>query len=356
MELHNQRHLDIQSQKNLRPAPVVSLVLPCYNEQEVLPETTSRLVRLVADAVANGEFAEGSAIYYVDDGSRDRTWEMIDEYSRLYPAVCGIKLSRNRGHQNALLCGLMTAPGDVLISLDADLQDDLDAITRMVQSYREHNEIVFGVRKARTKDTFFKRFTAESYYKLLAFLGVQIIYNHADYRLMSRRAIETLREYDETHLFLRGLVLQLGFKSSIVEFERAERFAGESKYPLSKMLALAWQGITSFTAYPLRMITGVGVVVSVGSLALAMWALSVRIFTDQALPGWASVVIPTYFLGGVQLFSLGIIGEYLAKIYEASKRRPRFHVDQLCGTSFQRKPASPQIMREDSLLREEAYK
>ena len=243
--------MDVQSEKKLRPAPVVSLILPCYNEHDVLPETTSRLLKLVGDAVDRGEFAPGSAIYYVDDGSRDGTWDMISEFSRQHAPVCGIKLSRNRGHQNALLCGLMTAPGDVLISLDADLQDDLDAIPRMVQAYRDGNEIVFGVRSARARDTFFKRFTAESYYKLLAFLGVQIVYNHADYRLMSRRAIETLREYEETHLFLRALVLQLGFTSTVVEFERAERFAGESKYPLKKMLALAWQGITSFTAYPL---------------------------------------------------------------------------------------------------------
>ncbi|WP_322404430.1 glycosyltransferase family 2 protein [Massilia luteola] len=339
MELHHQRLVDVQSEKRLRPAPVVSLVLPCYNEYEVLPETTSRLLKLVGDAIDRGDFAPGSAIYYVDDGSRDGTWDMIREFAHQHTLVSGIKLSRNRGHQNALLCGLMTAPGDVLISLDADLQDDLDAIPRMVQAYREGNEIVFGVRRARTKDTFFKRFTAESYYKLLGFLGVQIIYNHADYRLMSRRAIETLREYEETHLFLRALVLQLGFKSAVVEFERAERFAGESKYPLKKMLGLAWQGITSFTAYPLRMITGVGFIVSLGSLGLAAWALFIRIFTDQALPGWASVVIPTYFLGGVQLLSLGVIGEYLAKVYEASKRRPRFHVERLCGTTFRQEPA-----------------
>lgn len=335
MELFSQRHLDLR-EKELRSAPVVSLVLPCYNEEEVLPETTARLHKLLEDAIGKGEFAQGSAIYYVDDGSRDRTWEMIGEYSQTLPLVSGIKLTRNRGHQNALLCGLMTAPGDVLISLDADLQDDLDAIPRMVQAYREGNEIVFGVRRLRTKDTFFKRFTAESYYKLLAFVGVQIVYNHADYRLMSRRAIETLRDYDETHLFLRALVLQLGYKSTIVEFERAQRFAGESKYPLKKMVGLAWQGITSFTAYPLRMITGAGFVVSIGSLGLAAWALFVRVFTDDALPGWASVVIPTYFLGGVQLLSLGVIGEYLAKVYEASKRRPRFHVDELCGDSFHR--------------------
>lgn len=338
MELHRQRPLDLQ-EKKLRPAPVVSLVLPCYNEEEVLHETTTRLVVLLDEAIAQGQFAPGSAIFYVDDGSRDQTWEIICDYSQTNSLVSGIKLTRNRGHQNALLCGLMTAPGEVLISLDADLQDDLDAIPRMVQAYREGNEIVFGVRKKRTKDSFFKRFTAESYYKLLAFLGVQIIYNHADYRLMSRRAIETLREYDETHLFLRGLVLQLGYKSTVVEFERAERFAGESKYPLKKMLSLAWQGITSFTAYPLRMITSAGFVVSLGSLGLALWALCTRLFTDDALPGWASVVIPTYFLGGVQLLSLGIIGEYLAKVYEASKQRPRFHVDEVRGQAFHEKVA-----------------
>lgn len=335
MELRYQRALDVQTDDGVRAAPVVSLILPCYNEQEVLPETTRRLVALLADWKAAGAVAPGSAIYYVDDGSRDRTWQMISEYTREHADVCGIKLSRNRGHQNALLCGLMTAPGEVLISLDADLQDDLEAIPRMVAAYRDGSEIVFGVRSARTTDTFAKRFTAETYYKLLAFLGVQIVYNHADYRLMSRRAIETLREYDETHLFLRGLVMQLGYKTSVVEFARAERFAGDSKYPLSKMLALAWQGITSFTAYPLRLITSVGAIVSVGSLGLATWALFIKIFTNNALPGWASVVIPTYFLGGVQLLSLGVIGEYLAKVYEASKRRPRFHVDRVVGRQFE---------------------
>jgi glycosyltransferase involved in cell wall biosynthesis len=311
-------------------------VLPCYNEQEVLPETTSRLTRLLDQWQDAGLVAPGSAIYYIDDGSRDRTWQMITEYAAGSARVCGVKLSRNRGHQNALLCGLMSVPGEVLISLDADLQDDLEAIPRMVMAFREGSEIVFGVRSARTTDSFLKRFTAQGYYKLLAALGVEIVYNHADYRLMSRRAIETLREYDETHLFLRGLVLQLGYQTAVVEFERAARFAGDSKYPFSKMLSLAWQGITSFTAYPLRLITGVGAIVSLGSLSLASWALFVRIFTEQALPGWASVVIPMYFLGGVQLLSLGIIGEYLAKVYEASKQRPRFHVDRTCGVNMQR--------------------
>lgn len=336
MELRSQWNLDVQEKDGLTAPPVVSLVLPCYNEEEVLPETTRRLVTLLEQWQEAGLIASGSAIYYVDDGSRDRTWQMIAGYAASSPLVCGVKLSRNRGHQNALLCGLMSVPGDVLISLDADLQDDLEAIPRMVMAFREGNEIVFGVRSARTTDSFLKRYTAQGYYKLLAALGVEIVYNHADYRLLSRRAVETLRSYDETHLFLRGLVLQLGYRSTVVEFERAARFAGDSKYPLSKMLALAWQGITSFTAYPLRLITGVGVIVSLGSLSLATWALFVRIFTEQALPGWASVVIPMYFLGGVQLLSLGIIGEYLAKVYEASKHRPRFHVDRVCGANMQR--------------------
>ncbi|MDC8757685.1 glycosyltransferase family 2 protein [Janthinobacterium fluminis] len=326
--------MDVQEQAKVRELPVLGLVLPCYNEQEVLPETTARLCALLDRMKASGDIAADSAIFYVDDGSRDSTWQLIDDYARQGGAVCGIKLSRNRGHQNALLCGLMTAPGDVLISLDADLQDDLEIIPAMLDAYRKGSEIVFAVRSRRDKDSFFKRFFAESYYKFFAFMGAQIIYNHADYRLMSRRALETLREYDESHLFLRALILQLGFKTSTVEFERAERYAGVSKYPVSKMLALAWQGITSFTAYPLRLITGAGAAVSLGSIVLAAWALAVRIFTDDALPGWASVVIPMYFLGGVQLLSLGIFGEYLAKVYESSKRRPRFHVELVCGRRF----------------------
>ena len=317
-----------------RSIPVLSLVLPCYNEQEVLPETYTRLRALLARMKAAGQVAPASAIYFVDDGSRDRTWQMIAAYAAAGDDTCGVKLSRNRGHQNALLCGLFTVPGDIMISLDADLQDDLDAIPKMVDAYVAGSEIVFAVRSKRDTDSFLKRLTAEGYYKTLAFLGVQILHNHADYRLMSRLAVETLREYDETHLFLRGLVHQLGYKTSVVEFERAERFAGESKYPLRKMLELAWQGVTSFTAYPLRLITGIGAVVSLGSLALACWALWVRLMTDQSLPGWASVVIPTYFLGGVQLLSLGVIGEYLAKVYESTKRRPRFHVETVCGDAF----------------------
>lgn len=338
MELRHPWRLDFQTAPELRPelkpAPVVSLVLPCFNEQEVLPETTRRLIALLARLEADGSAAPGSAIYYVDDGSSDGTWRLVADYAAAFPTVCGIKLSRNRGHQNALLCGLLTAPGDVLVSLDADLQDDLEAIPRMLDGYRAGNEIVYAVRSRRDADSVFKRITAEGYYRLLALLGVQVQFNHADFRLMSRRTIESLRGYEETHLFLRGLVPQLGYRTAVVEFERAARFAGQSKYPLRKMLSLAWQGVTSFTAYPLRLITGAGALVSLGSLLLSAWALGIRLFTDGAVPGWASVVIPMYLLGGVQLLSLGIIGEYLAKVYESTKKRPRFHVETVCGNGF----------------------
>lgn len=314
--------------------PSLGVVIPCFNEQEVLPETTARLVSLLQGMLAAGEIGEGSAIHYVDDGSRDQTWALIQDFSRQYPLVCGIKLSRNRGHQNALLCGLMTAPGDILISVDADLQDDLNAIPSMVRQYRDGSEIVYGVRRRRDSDTMFKRVTAEGYYKMLRLLKVAVVFNHADYRLMSRQAVETLREYQEPHVFLRALVPRLGYRSSIVEFDRAERFAGESKYPLGKMLGLAWQGVSSFTAYPLRLITGTGLLISLVSLGIAAWALGVRMFTNEALPGWASTVVPMYFLGGVQLLALGVIGEYLAKIFEATKRRPRYHVEAICGATL----------------------
>jgi glycosyltransferase involved in cell wall biosynthesis len=315
--------------------PTLGLVIPCYNEQEVLPETTARLIALLGGMQERGEIADGSAVYYVDDGSRDGTWSMIEAYAQQHDLICGIKLSRNRGHQNALLCGLLEAPGDILISVDADLQDDLDVIPQMVRHYREGSDIVYGVRRRRDKDTWFKRLSAEGYYKLLAALKVEVVFNHADYRLMSRKAIETLREYREPHLFLRALVPRLGYRSSAVEFDRAERFAGESKYPLRKMLALAWEGISSFTAYPLRLITGAGILISLFSLGIALWALGVRLLTTDALPGWASTVIPMYFLGGVQLLALGVIGEYLAKVFDATKQRPRYHVETVCGAALQ---------------------
>jgi glycosyltransferase involved in cell wall biosynthesis len=315
----------------------IGLVIPCYNEEDVLRETTAHLLPLFMQMRAEGLISEQSAIFYIDDGSRDHTWALIEELSAAHPEVCGIKLSRNRGHQNALFCGLMTAPGEALISVDADLQDDLDVIPQMVRHYREGNEIVYGVRRRRDTDTFFKRFTAEGYYKLMAAMKVDVVFNHADYRLLSRRALDSLSEYGEVNLFLRGLVRLLGYPSAIVEYDRAERFAGESKYPLRKMLSFAWQGITSFSTYPLRLITAIGTLISLASLGLASWAMITRLFTDEALPGWASTVIPMYFLGGVQLLSLGVIGEYVAKIYTESKARPRFHVDQLKGGAFSKK-------------------
>ncbi|MBU7437405.1 glycosyltransferase family 2 protein [Paraburkholderia fungorum] len=312
--------------------PSVGIVIPCFNEEAVLHETTARLIPLLEDLRTQGLISEQSAIYYVDDGSRDTTWELIEKLSIAHPDVCGIKLSRNCGHQNALLCGLMTAPGDVLICVDADLQDDLNVIPQMVRHYLDGCDVVYGVRKSRITDTFLKRFTAEGYYRLMAAMRVDIVFNHADYRLLSRRALESLSEYREVNLFLRGLVRLLGFRSAIVEYDREERFAGESKYPARKMLSFAWQGITSFSTAPLRLITAVGFIVSLASIVLAFWAFLVRLFLHNTFPGWASTVIPMYFLGGIQLLSLGIIGEYISKIYMETKARPRFHIDKMTST------------------------
>lgn len=310
--------------------PILAVVVPCYNEQEVLPETCSRLSALLKRLISDEKIAAESRIWLVDDGSRDHTWQLIQEASAASGSfICGIKLSRNRGHQAALMAGLMTATGDILISVDADLQDDLEAIPAMLSEYKKGSDIVYGVRNSRESDTFFKRFTAEGYYTLLKRLGIEIVFNHADYRLMSRRAIEALRSFPETNLFLRGLIPQLGFRSAQVTYARSERFAGESKYPLGKMLALAWQGVTSFSAAPLRAITALGILVSLASTAMGFWALWVRLFSDSALPGWASIVIPVFFLSGVQLLSLGVIGEYIAKLFIETKQRPMYIVENI---------------------------
>lgn len=306
---------------------MLNLVVPCYNEEAVLPETISQLTKLLEHLVETHMVDADSHVIFIDDGSRDRTWQIIQDASAKYPAVQGIKLSRNRGHQNALLAGLLDAKGDVVISVDADLQDDLGAIEKMILAHRQGSDIVFGVRKSRDADTFFKRFTAEGYYRLLERFGVEVVFNHADYRLMSRRAIEALREFNEVNLFLRGIIPQLGFPSSIVYYDRAERYAGESKYPLGKMLALAWQGITSFSTVPLRMITALGFLISFASFGITLWALFIRLFSDQAVPGWTSTVVPIYLLGGIQLLCIGIIGEYLAKTYMETKRRPHFFIE-----------------------------
>lgn len=318
----------------MTPIPKLAIVMPCYNEQEVLPETIRRLVSLLDDLVAQDRVSAASCAWLVDDGSRDETWSLVAAASSQSGSrIRGIKLSRNRGHQIALLAGLLTADGDVLISVDADLQDDLGAVSAMLEAHAAGHDIVYGVRNKRVVDTWFKRATAEGYYRLLRRLGVEIVFNHADYRLMSRRVLEALRSFPESNVFLRGLIPQLGFPATTVEYERQERFAGQSKYPVGKMLALAWQGVTSFSAVPLRAITSLGVFVSMLSLGMGAWALGVKLFSDNAVPGWASIVIPLFLLSGVQLLSLGIIGEYLAKVFLETKRRPLYFVERLAGPS-----------------------
>ena len=309
----------------------LSLVVPCFNEEAVLPETIRRLGELLHRLVAGGRISEASHVYFVDDGSLDRTWTVIEAATNAHAFVRGIKLSRNTGHQNALLAGLFSADGDAVITVDADLQDDLGAIESMVEAYLGGSDIVYGVRNRRSADTFLKRFSAESYYRLLNWMGVQAVFNHADYRLMSRRAVDALRGFKEVNLFLRGIIPLLGFTTSTVYYDRARRFAGESKFPLRKMLGFAWEGITSFSPMPLHLITTLGLMVSIGSFAVTLWALWVRLFTEDAVPGWASTVLPIYFLGGIQLLCIGIIGEYLAKMYMETKERPRYFVEKTAG-------------------------
>ena len=306
----------------------LSVVLPCYNEEEVLPETNSRLIELMLDMKKNGLISDNSGVYYVDDGSRDRTWELISKFNAENPCVHGIKLSRNRGHQNALLAGLFSAEGDAIVSIDADLQDDINVIKDMVCRYNDGYEIVYGVRSSRKTDTFFKRMTAQWYYRILKAVGVDLVYNHADYRLMSRRVIDCLGKFKEVNLFLRGIIPQLVFPSTVVFYERNERFAGESKYPLAKMLAFAADGVTSFSVVPLRMITWLGLFVSSASAAVVVWILLGKFVLHTAIPGWTSTVLPIYFLGGVQLLSTGILGEYLSKIYMETKQRPLYFIEE----------------------------
>lgn len=312
-----------------RDCPKLSIVIPCYNEEEVLPETIKRMSQLMESLVEAGKISTDSAVAFVDDGSRDKTWQLIEEQADKSKNFRGIRLSRNRGHQHALLAGLHTVDGDAIVSIDADLQDDISVIEKMIDAFRTGDDIVYGVRKERTTDSFFKRATAEGYYKLLALMGVELVYNHGDYRLLSRTALDAFKQYNEVNLFIRGLITTLGFQSSTVEYARDERFAGESKYPVHKMLSLAIQGITSFSAVPLRLIAFLGFTVSVISALMVIWALLTRFFNPEAVPGWASSVIPVYFLGGIQLLSIGVLGEYVSKIYMESKRRPRFFIDRI---------------------------
>jgi polyisoprenyl-phosphate glycosyltransferase len=308
--------------------PILSVVVPCFNEEEVLAESAKRLDELFDRLIGAEQIHPDSRIFFVDDGSRDQTWSLIKELNDVKKRFGGIKLSRNRGHQRALLAGLLSVPGDLILSIDADLQDDLNAIDGMLKAHAEGADIVFGVRNDRSADTYFKRVTAQAYYGLIKKLGIEIVYNHADFRLMSRRVLEALRQYDESNLFLRALIVQLGFRSAIVEYERLERFGGTSKYTLRKMLSLAIQGITSFSTLPLRAITVLGFAVSSTSFLLGAWAFSSALVSGETVPGWASTVIPIYVICGVQMLCLGIIGEYVGRIYIETKRRPRFHIEE----------------------------
>jgi len=307
----------------------LAIVIPCYNEQEVLPETAQRMKDTLDRLIARGKISRASRIVFVDDGSRDRTWALIEALAAQSPSFSGIKLSRNRGHQNALLAGLFTATGDALVSVDADLQDDVAAIEEMVDRHRAGADVVYGVRRRRDTDTAFKRVTAQAFYRLMRALGAESIHDHADYRLMSRRAVESLRQYREVNLYLRGIVPLIGFRSELVYYDRARRLAGESKYPLRKMIAFALEAITSFSVVPLRLITLTGFVIFAGSLCVTAWALYVRFLTDDAVPGWTSLVLPMYFLGGIQIFCIGMLGEYLGKIYAEVKSRPRFVIEKV---------------------------
>jgi glycosyltransferase involved in cell wall biosynthesis len=311
-----------------RALPKLSVVVPCYNEAEVLPEAIRRLTALLQRLRTNGRIAVGD-LYFVDDGSTDETWDLIEKCASACPEIHGIKLSRNCGHQGALLAGLLSVPGDIVVSIDADLQDDPEAIEAMVAAYSEGAQVVYGVRRSRGRDTWFKRVTAESYYSLLRLIGVSLVFNHADYRLLSRRVIEVLRTYRETNLFLRGLIPQMGFPSAQVLYDRHQRFAGKSKYPLGKMLSFAFEGITSFSDLPLRVITLLGLLISFLSFGMAIWGLWVRMVNPAAVPGWASTVIPLYMLGGVQLLCIGMVGQYLAKIYAETKARPRYIIEKI---------------------------
>jgi polyisoprenyl-phosphate glycosyltransferase len=329
------------AERTLEVAPeVLTILVPCYNEEAVLQETARQLADILDQLKRDGLAHQDSRVVFIDDGSRDRTWVLIEDLARCFSHFAGMKLSRNVGHQNALLSGLLNADGDVLISIDADLQDDVGAMKDMLVAHRNGADIVYGVRRRRNVDTIFKRKTAEAYYRILQLFGINAIFNHADYRLMSRRSVEALRDFGEVNLFLRGIIPQLGFPTQVVTYDRKARFAGETKYTFWKMFALGAEGITSFSIGPLRLIASAGLVVSFSSFLVGIWAFVARLL-GQTVPGWASTVVPLYFLGGIQLLSLGVIGEYLGKVYLETKGRPRFIVEKVVGdVSIRRNRAS----------------
>ncbi|MDE6892335.1 MAG: glycosyltransferase family 2 protein [Lachnospiraceae bacterium] len=308
---------------------VLYLVIPCYNEEEVLPETSSRLLEKLGSLIKLGKISEKSRVIFVNDGSKDRTWEIIEELHQKNRIFGGINLSRNRGHQNALLAGLMTVKdyADMVISMDADLQDDINAIDEMVDKYLSGMDVVYGVRGSRDTDTVFKKFTAESFYKIMNTMGANTVFNHADYRLMSRRALDGLAQYGEVNLFLRGIVPMIGYPADVVYYNRGERFAGKSKYPLGKMLSFAVEGITSLSTKPIRMITALGFFIFIVSIGMLIYSL-VRHFMGATIVGWTTLMVSVWAIGGLILLSLGVVGEYIGKIYLETKARPRFIVEQ----------------------------
>ena len=306
----------------------LAIVVPCFNEQAILPVTCERLLGTIEELRAAQRIAPQSRIYLVDDGSTDGTWALIERLAAGDDRISGIKLSRNYGHQNALLAGLLSVDEGIVVSIDADLQDDVDVIAQMVDAYYDGHDVVYGARCRRDTDSYFKRASAQLYYRLLRAMGVSIEYNSADFRLLSRRALQALRDYNEVNLFLRGIIPTIGFKSTVVLYDRADREHGETKYSIGKMLALAVDGIASFSAFPLRMIALLGLIIFLGSLVLSGWVLWIRLVSGIAIPGWASSVLPMYFLGGIQLLSIGVLGEYASKIYMETKRRPRFIIEK----------------------------
>ena len=317
--------------KATRENPILYIVIPCYNEQEVLPITSKLFLKKITDLVAAGKISDDSRVLFVNDGSKDKTWSIICDLAKSDKHYIGISQSRNRGHQNAVLAGLMEAKDkcDITISIDCDGQDDINAMDAMVDAYvNDGCEVVYGVRSKRDTDTFFKRFTAESFYKLLNAMGAEVVYNHADYRLMSARVLHEFANFKEVNLFLRGIVPQIGYKWTTVTYERAERFAGESKYPLKKMIAFAADGITSFSVKPIRLVFSTGVVVFIVSLIMLIYALVAKLAGHTSV-GWTSLMGSIWLIGGIQLLGLGVVGEYIGKIYNETKRRPRFIIESV---------------------------
>lgn len=311
----------------------LAIVVPCYNEEEVLKIASAALREVLDDLIRKEKIAADSFILFVNDGSRDRTWELIEEEHAAYPVqVKGVKLAGNVGHQFALTAGLLTAKdrSDVTVSIDADLQDDVAVIEEMIDKFHAGSDIVYGVRSERKTDTFFKRVTAQGFYRVMALMGVKTVYNHADFRLMSRRAVEQFSKYKETNLFLRGMMPLIGYQTDCVYYERKERVAGESKYPLKKMLALAFNGITSFSIKPISLITVLGLVIIVGCVLAAIYAL-ISYFTGNVVQGWTSLILSIWFIGGVQLMAIGLVGQYIGKIYVEVKQRPRYNIEKILG-------------------------